>query len=88
MCQETLPARVPLTAAQKYKGPVPVSKVAAHIRAKAGEPIDEQKMRYLLYYAQAWSLAITGKPLFIEDMFASSEGIQIGESLIHAAPPV
>ncbi len=42
--------------------------------AREGKPITNKKLQKLLYYAQAWYLAIKNKPLFREDIEAWVHG--------------
>ena len=47
--------------------------VAKHILGKVG-PKAEKKLNLLCYYAQAWTLALDGKPLFENDFEAQEDG--------------
>lgn len=40
------------------------------LAAREGVPIDQMKLQKLVYYAQAWHLALKGGPLFDEDLEA------------------
>lgn len=59
----------------RYRGGsmVSVFDVAKYILEKQGE-ISTWKLQKLCYYAQAWTLAWSGKPLFSEDFQAWSNG--------------
>lgn len=46
----------------------------ANIGREAGDLITHLKLQKLVYYAQAWSLAARGKPLFEEDFQAWAHG--------------
>jgi len=46
----------------------------ANIGRDAGDLITHLKLQKLVYYAQAWSLAARGKPLFDEDIQAWAHG--------------
>lgn len=46
----------------------------ANFGRDAGDLITHLKLQKLVYYAQAWSLAARGKPLFDEDMQAWAHG--------------
>lgn len=46
----------------------------ANIDREAGDLITHLKLQKLVYYAQAWSLAIRGVPLFEEDVQAWAHG--------------
>lgn len=46
----------------------------AVIDREAGDSITHLKLQKLVYYAQAWSLALRGVPLFDEDMRAWAHG--------------
>lgn len=46
----------------------------ANIGREAGDLITHLKLQKLVYYAQAWSLAARGKPLFDEDIQAWAHG--------------
>ncbi len=48
--------------------------VAAFIRAAAPDSLSRMKLLKLVYYAQAWSLAWDGKPLFSEPIEAWADG--------------
>jgi uncharacterized phage-associated protein len=50
-----------------------VDDIAAAFVAKLG-PIDAMKLQKLLYYAQGWHLAITGRPLFADRIEAWRDG--------------
>ncbi len=50
-----------------------VHDVAAAVLAKTG-PISTMKMQKLVYYSQAWNVAITGQRLFPEDFQAWANG--------------
>jgi len=45
-----------------------------HVDAQAGDTISNLKLQKLCYYAQAWSLALDGKPLFGERIEAWAHG--------------
>jgi uncharacterized phage-associated protein len=47
--------------------------ILCHFRAK-GDPIDNLKLQKLLYYTQAWYLAINGIPLFSDQIEAWVHG--------------
>lgn len=49
----------------------------------AGDSITHLKLQKLVYYAQAWSLAIRGEPIFAEDLQAWAHG-PVAESVFHA----
>lgn len=55
----------------------------AHIARDAGDVITHLKLQKLVYYAQAWSLAARGKPLFNEDFQAWAHG-PVAPSLFRA----
>lgn len=46
----------------------------ASVDREAGESITHLKLQKLIYYAQAWSLALRDKPLFEEDFQAWAHG--------------
>ena len=46
----------------------------ANVARDAGDLITHLKLQKLVYYAQAWSLAARGKPLFDEDIQAWAHG--------------
>lgn len=50
------------------------AQVAAWILARQAEPISLFKLQALLYYGQAWSLAMLAQPLFLDEMEAWSRG--------------
>jgi uncharacterized phage-associated protein len=52
------------------------------IDREAGDSITHLKLQKLVYYAQAWSLALNNKPLFEEDFQAWSHG-PVVPSLFH-----
>ncbi len=54
----------------------------ASIDRDAGEAITHLKLQKLIYYAQAWSLALMDEPLFDEDMQAWAHG-PVAESVFH-----
>lgn len=45
-----------------------------NIDRSAGDSVTHLKLQKLVYYAQAWSLALTGQPLFEEDLQAWAHG--------------
>lgn len=45
-----------------------------HVDAQAGDTISNLKLQKLCYYAQAWSLALTGHPLFGDGIEAWAHG--------------
>jgi uncharacterized phage-associated protein len=49
----------------------------------AGDAITHLKLQKLVYYAQAWSLALLGRPLFAEDVRAWAHG-PVALSVWHA----
>ena len=55
----------------------------ANIGREAGDLITHLKLQKLVYYAQAWSLAARGKPLFSEDFQAWAHG-PVAPSLFRA----
>ena len=42
-----------------------------------GDDMDVDKLNYLLYYSQAWSLAKRGEPLFDDEIIAGEDGPKI-----------
>ena len=48
-----------------------INDVAAYVVAKAA-PLDNMKLQKLLYYSQAWHLAITDSPMFADQFTAST----------------
>lgn len=48
--------------------------ILASIDREAGDSITHLKLQKLIYYAQAWSLAIRNRPLFREDFQAWAHG--------------
>lgn len=50
-----------------------------HLDREAGDSITHLKLQKLIYYAQAWSLALNGKALFKEDFEAWAHGPVIPE---------
>ena len=48
--------------------------ILAGVDRDAGDSITHLKLQKLLYYVQAWSLALRNKPLFDEDMQAWAHG--------------
>ena len=70
---------MPTTRAKK---PVSAEIIAKYFIKKAqdeGETITNKKLQKLLYYAQAWNLALNEKPLFKEDIEAWVHGPAIRE---------
>lgn len=53
-----------------------------HIDRDAGESITHLKLQKLVYYAQAWALALMGRPLFDEEFQAWAHG-PVAESIFH-----
>jgi uncharacterized phage-associated protein len=49
-------------------------RILAGIDREAGDSITHLKLQKLVYYAQAWSLALRGRPLFAEEMQAWPQG--------------
>lgn len=45
-----------------------------HVDVDSGDSITHLKLQKLLYYAQAWSLVLLGKPMFVEDIQAWTHG--------------
>lgn len=45
-----------------------------HVDAQAGDTLSNLKLQKLCYYAQAWSLALEGKPLFRDRIEAWAHG--------------
>lgn len=56
---------------------VSVHAVARHVRK--GRRMSRRKLELLLYYAQAWSIAWDGKPLFRARIVAGPDGPYIPE---------
>lgn len=54
-----------------------VHTVARHV--SKGRRLSFRKLELLVYYAQAWSLAWTGKPLFRARIVAAPDGPRIPE---------
>ena len=54
----------------------------ANIDRDAGDSITHLKLQKLVYYAQAWALALLERPLFDEDMQAWAHG-PVAESVYH-----
>jgi len=52
--------------------------VAKYIIEKDGA-MATSRLHYLLYYAQAWSLAFDKKALFVEEIEANTHGVLISE---------
>ena len=48
--------------------------ILSKINIEAGDTISPLKLQKLLYYCQAWHLAVFGKPLFVEEIEAWSHG--------------
>lgn len=48
--------------------------ILTKVNRDAGETITHLKLQKLVYYSQAWSLALRGTPLFDEDMQAWAHG--------------
>lgn len=48
--------------------------ILASIDREAGDAITHLKLQKLVYYAQAWSLALRGEPLFDEELRAWAHG--------------
>lgn len=53
---------------------LPANDVASVILARAGAWMDARRLQKLLYYVQAWHLAVTGQPLFPEPIKAWKHG--------------
>lgn len=53
-----------------------------HIDREAGESITHLKLQKLVYYAQAWALALMDRPLFDEEIKAWAHG-PVAESVFH-----
>jgi uncharacterized phage-associated protein len=53
---------------------LPANDVAAVILARFGSWVDAMRLQKLLYYVQAWHLAVTDKPLFPEQIKAWKDG--------------
>lgn len=56
--------------------------ILAGVDRDAGDSITHLKLQKLIYYVQAWSLALRDKPLFDEDMQAWAHG-PVAESVFH-----
>ena len=56
-----------------------VRTVADHVERQNGGAIGLRRLELLLYYAQAWSLAWDGKPLFRARIVAAADGPRIPE---------
>jgi len=56
--------------------------ILASVDRDAGDSITHLKLQKLVYYAQAWSLALRGKPLFDEELQAWAHG-PVAESVFH-----
>lgn len=56
--------------------------ILASVDRAAGDSITHLKLQKLVYYAQAWSLALRGKPLFDEDLQAWAHG-PVAESVFY-----
>jgi len=68
----------PCVSAGRHAGPpstvTTIFDVAEYIVAQFERPISTMKLQKLLYLAQGWNLALTGKPLFREDFEAWASG--------------
>jgi uncharacterized phage-associated protein len=53
---------------------VPANDVASVIIARSGAWTDSMSLQKLLYYVQAWHLAVTDEPLFLEQIKAWKDG--------------
>ena len=58
----------------KYKATDIANWFLCHIDRDAGDSITHLKLQKLLYYAQAWSMVLSGKSLFEDDFEAWSHG--------------
>lgn len=56
--------------------------ILAGVDRDAGDSITHLKLQKLLYYVQAWSIALRERPLFDEDMRAWAHG-PVAESVFH-----
>jgi uncharacterized phage-associated protein len=56
--------------------------ILAGVDRDSGDSITHLKLQKLIYYVQAWSLALRDKPLFEEDMQAWAHG-PVAESVFH-----
>jgi uncharacterized phage-associated protein len=66
-----------------YTAPGIAKWILASIDRDAGDSITHLKLQKLVYYAQAWSLALLGRPLFDEDMRAWAHG-PVAESVFNS----
>ena len=57
-----------------HADPLPAATVAAALRARLTPAPGDVKLHKLLYYAQGWHLARTGRPLFPEAVEAWTDG--------------
>lgn len=69
--------------------PTPTAlQIADHIIARAGadgQELDLPKLQALLYLSQAWSLAMTGQPMFDEPILAGPDGPFVESVELHYA---
>ena len=56
--------------------------ILAGVDRDAGDSITHLKLQKLIYYVQAWSIALRDKPLFDEDMQAWAHG-PVAETVFH-----
>jgi uncharacterized phage-associated protein len=71
------PARTPVNNSQarvEVMAVVPANDVASVIIARSGAWMDSMSLQKLLYYVQAWHLAVTDEPLFPEQIKAWKDG--------------
>tara|TARA_Y100001934_G_scaffold257990_1_gene327713 strand:+ start:469 stop:1077 length:609 start_codon:yes stop_codon:yes gene_type:complete len=59
-----------------------VSAYILHLASRAGIPVSNLKLQKLVYYCQGFSLGVTGKPLFEEEIVAWDHG-PVVDSLYH-----
>ena len=62
-----------------HADPLPAATVAAALRARLTPAPGDVKLHKLLYYAQGWHLARTGRPLFPEAVEAWTDGPVVAE---------
>lgn len=60
-----------------------IAKYFIQLGEKAGRKVTNKKLQKLLYYAQAWSLVLEGKPMFKEDLEAWIHGPVVPKVYYH-----